>query len=198
MLAAASSIPNPVLDWHALAPEIIVVATIAVVLVADLIVPDRDAWQSSRIASIGVLAALVPVITLAADGDDRFLFGGAYAVDHYALALKGFFLVATYVTILISVDYIGEGDYYKGEFFVLLRVGCAAYTNGTDDLTINDNRDTAGQRRHLRDRDEGRPAILHCILEVARRHSEGRCRPRLVHGHVRTGGEYVVDAEQVQ
>jgi len=120
VLAALNSVANPVFDWHALAPEIIVVATIAVVLVADLIVPDRDAWQSSRIASIGVLAALVPVITLAADGNDRFLFGGAYAVDHYALALKGFFLVATYVTILISVDYIGEGDYYKGEFFVLL------------------------------------------------------------------------------
>jgi NADH-quinone oxidoreductase subunit N len=120
VLAALNSVANPVFDWHALAPEIIVLATIAVVLVADLIVPDRDAWQSSRIASIGVLAALVPVITLAADGNDRFLFGGAYAVDHYALALKGFFLVATYVTILISVDYIGEGDYYKGEFFVLL------------------------------------------------------------------------------
>ena len=24
------------------------------------------------------------------------------------------------ITILISVDYIGEGDYYKGEFYVLL------------------------------------------------------------------------------
>src|SRR6478735_9380107 len=119
MLAALSPVANPVFDWHALAPEIILVATIAAVLLADLVVPDRDAWQSSRIASIGVLAALIPVITLAADGDDRFLFGGAYAVDHYALALKGFFLVATYITILISVDYIG-GDYYKGEFYVLL------------------------------------------------------------------------------
>ena len=65
-------------------------------------------------------AALVPVATLAASGHDRYMFGGAYAVDHYALALKGFFLVATYVTILISVDYINEGDYYKGEFYVLL------------------------------------------------------------------------------
>ena len=70
--------------------------------------------------SIGVLAALIPVITLAANGHDRSMFGGAYVVDNYALALKGFFLVATYVTILISVDYIGEGDYYKGEFYVLL------------------------------------------------------------------------------
>ena len=48
------------------------------------------------------------------------MFGGAYVVDHYAIALEGFFLVATYVTILLSVDYISEGDYYKGEFYVLL------------------------------------------------------------------------------
>src|SRR3954469_14962942 len=122
MLAALIDHPiaNPVFDWHALAPDIILVVAIAAVLVADLIVPDRDAWQSSRIAAIGVLAALVPVITLAASGHDRFMFGGAYAVDHYAIALKGFFLVATYITILISVDYVGEGDYYKGEFYVLL------------------------------------------------------------------------------
>ena len=121
MLAALTPVANPVFDWHALAPEIMLVATIAAVLVADLIVPDRDAWQSSRIASIGVLAALDPVIDARAPtATTDSMFGGAYAVDHYALALKGFFLVATYITILISVDYIGEGDYYKGEFYVLL------------------------------------------------------------------------------
>ena len=48
------------------------------------------------------------------------MFGGAYVVDHYALALKGFFLVVAYVTLLLSVDYIGDGDYYQGEFYVLL------------------------------------------------------------------------------
>ena len=58
MLAAsidALSSHNPTLDWHALAPEIILVATIAVVLLADLFGPDRDGLQSSRIASVGVL-----------------------------------------------------------------------------------------------------------------------------------------------
>jgi NADH-quinone oxidoreductase subunit N len=122
VLAAATAVAtrNPALDWHALAPDVILVATIAAVLLADLFLPKRDAWQTSRIASIGVLAALVPVVTLAASGHDRYLFGGAYAVDHYAIALKGFFLVATYITILLSVDYINDGDYYKGEFYVLL------------------------------------------------------------------------------
>jgi NADH-quinone oxidoreductase subunit N len=119
-LLAAASIPNPVLDWHALAPDIILVATIAVVLIADLVLPDGDAGITSRIASIGVLAALIPVVTLAASGDDRSMFGGAYVVDGYAIALKGFFLVATYITILLAVDYINEGDYYRSEFYLLI------------------------------------------------------------------------------
>ena len=48
------------------------------------------------------------------------MFGGAFVVDNYALAFKGFFLVVAYVTLLLSVDYIGDGDYYQGEFYVLL------------------------------------------------------------------------------
>jgi len=111
---------NPPIDYHALAPEIILSATIVVVLVADLLFEDRQRWQTSRIATVGVLAALVPLLTLAADGTDRSLFGGGYVVDNYALAWKGFFLVAAYVTLLLSVDYVEEGDYYQGEFFFLL------------------------------------------------------------------------------
>ena len=111
---------NPNVDFHALAPEIVLTAAILVVLVADLIWPERSRWTSSRIASIGVLAALVPVITLAVDGTDRHLFGGAFVVDNYALALQGFFLVVAYVSLLMSADYIGEGDYYQGEYYFLL------------------------------------------------------------------------------
>ena len=118
--AASVSHSNPVFDWHALAPDLILVATIVVVLIADLLLPDREQWQTSRIAAIGVLAALVPVVTLAINGHDRTLFGGAYVVTNYALALKAFFLVVAYITILMSVDYVNEGDYYKGEFYFLL------------------------------------------------------------------------------
>jgi NADH:ubiquinone oxidoreductase subunit 2 (subunit N) len=81
---------NPVFDYHALAPELILTATIVVVLVADFFFGERERFQTSRLATIGVLAALVPILTLAADGTTRTMFGGAYVVDDYALALKGF------------------------------------------------------------------------------------------------------------
>lgn len=111
---------NPGWDFHAIVPEIVVSATIVVVLIADFFFAYRGRFRTSQIATIGVLAAMVPVITLAVDGGTRSMFGGAFVVDPYALAFQGFFLVATYVTLLLSVDYIGDGDYYQGEFYVLL------------------------------------------------------------------------------
>jgi NADH-quinone oxidoreductase subunit N len=130
---------TPVFDWHALAPDIILGATVLATLVACFVIPNRDAVQISRVAAIGVLAALVPVVTLAIDGHDRSLFGGAYVVDNYALALKAFFLVATYVTILLSVDYIESGDYYRGEFYFLLltsALGMVAMVSARDLISI--------------------------------------------------------------
>ena len=110
----------PTFDFHALAPELVLSGAIVVVLIADLLFEGRDRRQTPRLASLGVLAALIPVITLAVDGSDRVLFDGAYVVDNYALAMKGFFLVVAYVTLLVSFDYIGEGDYYQGEYYFLL------------------------------------------------------------------------------
>src|SRR5207247_7427358 len=51
---------------------------------------------------------------------NRVLFGGAYRVDNYALALQCVFLIVAYISLLLSVDYIGEGDYYQGEYYFLL------------------------------------------------------------------------------
>jgi len=132
-------VPTPHVDYHALLPEIIITATIVVVLIADLVFEDRQRWQTSRIASIGVLAALVPVLTLAADGHNRSMFDGAFVVDNYALVLQGFFLVVTYVTLLMSVDYIGDGDYYQGEFYLLMLtslLGMMVMASARDLITI--------------------------------------------------------------
>jgi NADH-quinone oxidoreductase subunit N len=131
---------NPVFDWHALAPDLVITATILVALVACFVVPDREAGRVvPRIAAVGLLAALVPIATLASDGADRSMFGGAYVVDNYALALKAFFIVAGYVTILLSIDYVEGGDYYRGEFYFLLltsTLGLSVMASARDLVTI--------------------------------------------------------------
>jgi NADH-quinone oxidoreductase subunit N len=110
----------PYLDYAALSPELVLSGVIVLVLVADLLFEDRARWRTSTLAGIGVLGAFIPVLWLAANGHDRSLFGGAYAVDNYALLLKGFFLIVAYITVLASVDYIESGDYYRGEYYFLL------------------------------------------------------------------------------
>jgi len=139
LLAATAHIPTPAFDWHAFAPDLVLVATMVVVLVADLVLPERESWRTSSITAVGLLGALVPIATLAHDYHARSMFGGAYVVDHYSLALKGFFIIATYVTVLLSVDYIGEGDYYNGEFYFLLLVatfGMSIMAGARDLITL--------------------------------------------------------------
>jgi NADH-quinone oxidoreductase subunit N len=111
---------RPEVDFHAFAPEIALVGAIVVVLLVDLFTPEGARGIVPQVAGIGLLAAMVPVLTLAVDGVDRVMFGGAYAVDNFALVLKALFLLAGYVVVLLSTNYIAEGDYEEGEYYFLL------------------------------------------------------------------------------
>src|SRR3954447_14459402 len=142
LLGAANNIVEfhaPTLDWHALAPEVILTATIIVVLLVDLFTSDHDKWLTSAIAGLGMLGALVPILTLAIDGNTRSMFGGAYVVDDFALVMKAVFIIAGYVTILLSSNYISEGDYWEGEYYLLLVssvLGMTVMASARDLITI--------------------------------------------------------------
>jgi NADH-quinone oxidoreductase subunit N len=111
----------PHLDYHALAPELVLSGVLVLVLLADLVVDETRKFVVTQLAGIGLLASLIPIVSLAVDnGAARSMFGGAYVVDDFALVLKGLFLATGYVVLLLSADYIEEGDYHKGEFSFLL------------------------------------------------------------------------------
>ncbi|HET6954830.1 MAG TPA: NADH-quinone oxidoreductase subunit N [Acidimicrobiales bacterium] len=139
LLAQTAEFVRPEIDWHALAPELVVAGVLCVVLVADLFLPDDRKGVLPSLAGLGLLGALVPVLTLAVDGADRSMFGGAYAVDNFALVLKALFLVAGYVTVLHSTNYIAEGDYAEGEYYFLLLssiLGMTVMASARDLITI--------------------------------------------------------------
>jgi NADH-quinone oxidoreductase subunit N len=105
-------------DYHAIAPEVIVSGTILLVLVADLLLrPDRK-WLSMVISFLGVAAALVVELTLV--GDLRSSFGGTYVNDAFAVLFKTFFLSVALVVLLLSLRYFRDGRYYQGEYYFLL------------------------------------------------------------------------------
>ncbi len=138
MLAAAGfHVPN--LDYHALAPEIVVAATLAVVLVADLFLDDDNKWLLSNVSGWGLLVALFFTIELGARGHTASMVGGAYVVDDFALVLKGLFLVVGYIVLLMSANYVEEGDYYEGEFYFLILcslLGMVVMSSARDLITI--------------------------------------------------------------
>ncbi len=116
----------PIVDYHALAPELVLAAGICLVLLVDLFVPAHRRWITGTISGLVLLGALLPVVTLAVLGGDvrDVLSGegisGRYVVDNFALVLKALFLLSGYVVVLLSTNEIEDGGYYQGEYYVLL------------------------------------------------------------------------------
>ena len=124
MLAQAAPLvvgfTRPPIDWHAAAPELTLLAIGALLTLVDITWLERGRRTVAALASLGLLVTMIPVLTLAWDGTDRSMFGGAFVVDEYALVMKTLFLVAGYVVVLLSTNYIAEGDYWENEYYGLL------------------------------------------------------------------------------
>ena len=109
------------LDYHALAPEIVVAATILAVLALDVALPRSRKYWTAFAGVLGLAAAAVPLLTLAlGEAETRSMLGGAYVVDGFALVLKAVFIVGGYLVLLMSVSYIESDRYYQGEYYLLM------------------------------------------------------------------------------
>ena len=119
--ALAPAWTSPTIDYHALAPEMVLAGGIVLLVLLDLFVADAKKWILTPLASFIVLGAFIPVLTLAlSDGGVRSLFDDRYMVDNFSLVMKGLFLLSGYVVILLTADHLREGDYYQGEYWFLL------------------------------------------------------------------------------
>ncbi len=139
LLATVAPFDSPSVDWHALAPVLVLVATLVIALLLDLFTGEESRWAASSVVGLGMLAALVPVATLALSDEPRTMFGGAYVVDDFALVLTALFLVAGYITVLISTNEIAEGDYYEGEYYLMLLssvIGMVVMASSRDLITM--------------------------------------------------------------
>jgi NADH-quinone oxidoreductase subunit N len=121
LLAQASEWVTPTVDWHAIAPELVLIVGINVVLASDLLVDESRKWATASLTGFVLLGAAIPLVTLAVSGEGaRALFDGRYVVDDFALVLKALFLLTGYVVVLLSQNELEEGGYHQGEFYVLL------------------------------------------------------------------------------
>lgn len=110
------------IDWIALSPELIVAGGILVVLSLDLFLPQTDKYWLGVVSVMFLSAAVVPLLWMATESGSRSVFDGSFVVDDFALVLKGLFLVAGYLVMLLSVSYIESDRYYQGEYYLLLLI----------------------------------------------------------------------------
>jgi NADH-quinone oxidoreductase subunit N len=109
------------IDYLALAPEIVIVVTMLAVLALDLVLPRQLKYWTATVGVLGLTFAAIPLIIMAVDGvGTRAMFDGSFVVDQFALVLKGLFIAAGYVTLLMSVSYVESDRYYQGEYYFLL------------------------------------------------------------------------------
>ncbi len=118
LAAALAPIKNPAIDYHAIAPELVLAGTIFAVLIIDAFLPRDRKWMSMPLAFVGTAGSLAATLTLI--GSTRSTFGGSYVVDNFAVLFKVFFTSVALVVLLLSYRYFRDGRYYQGEYYFLL------------------------------------------------------------------------------
>lgn len=140
VLAQAADFVRPAIDWHALAPELVLIVGINLVLASDLLLAETKKWVTASLTGFVLLGAAIPLVTLGVNSDDaRSLFDGRYVVDDFSLILKALFLLAAYVIVLMSQNELEEGGYYQGEYYVLLLcsvLGMVMMTSSRDLVSV--------------------------------------------------------------
>jgi len=94
------------IDYHAIAPELILSGTIVLVLVVDAFVKTKHSWVTMPVALAGVVATLVATLTLV--GQERTTFDGMFVVDNFTVLFQTFFLGVAIVVLLISYRYFRD------------------------------------------------------------------------------------------
>jgi len=88
-------------------PELVVIATLMVVLIADLI-SGRASWKWTPYFAVGGLIAAVASLTLQWDSVNPIGFLGGFNSDALSLVFRGIIALSAAVTILMSVTYVEQ------------------------------------------------------------------------------------------
>ena len=139
LLASSGAFERPPIDWHAVAPELCLLGGGALLTLIDVIWLEKGRSITSALAGIVMLIPIIPILTLAIDSEDRSMFKGAFVVDKYSLIIKALFLLSGYLVVLLSTNYIAEGEYWENEYYGMLIssvLGMVLMASARDLITI--------------------------------------------------------------
>jgi NADH-quinone oxidoreductase subunit N len=117
----AQGLVQPTINWHAIAPELVLTASACVVLIADLFLPREGKWLAMPLAAAGLLGTLAAVVSLV--GEESLTLARSFEINTFALLFKGLFCGIGLLILAISFHYFRAGRYYQGEYYFLLLCG---------------------------------------------------------------------------
>ena len=105
-----------------------------------MILPRKSKYYVAAFALLGTLFSLAPlVIQWANYSSPIYAFENSFVVDKFSIIFKGLFILITYLTFLLSINFIESDKYYQGEYYYLLLsslLGALIVSSSRDLLTI--------------------------------------------------------------
>lgn len=109
---------TPVINWMVIYPEIIICITAALVIIVDLLLPDRHKWILGALAFIGTIAAMQVVFRNFSVPASAFY--GMIVNDAAGSYFKTIFCIGTMLTIFLSITYQRREFPQTGEYYTLI------------------------------------------------------------------------------
>ena len=109
-------------------------------MILDLILPRRSKYYVAAFALLGTLFSLAPLVVQWVNYTNPiYAFEDSFVVDKFSIIFKGLFILITYLTFLLSINFIESDKYYQGEYYYLLLsslLGALIVSSSRDLLTI--------------------------------------------------------------
>ena len=105
-----------------------------------MILPRKSKYYVAAFALLGTLFSLAPLVIQWANYTiPIYAFENSFVIDKFSIILKGLFILITYLTFLLSINFIESDKYYQGEYYYLLLsslLGALIVSSSRDLLTI--------------------------------------------------------------
>ena len=112
----------PVINLKVILPELVMVITALVVLLFDLVLSKDKKSLLGYLSLLGLAISLIVSISMWKGGISTYAFNMMIVVDRFTLFFNALFIVATLITILISINYIREEGINYGEYYTLILI----------------------------------------------------------------------------
>lgn len=104
--------------WLPILPLIVIAVGAMAVMLAGVHVDDEDSGGLGIIALLTLLAAFV--LTALNFGQNTLTFGGSLALDDYSTFFELLIIIATAITVAMSLDYVADTGLAGGEYYALV------------------------------------------------------------------------------